>query len=146
MTRFHHAALVFVFAFYLGGCAPSVAWHNPDPQDAVNAAPNSHRVIYEDEKVRILDVTVAPGAKENLHRHSWPSVLVIDEPTKLADYAPDGTIIVTHDRPGLDVPLPLLVRSPPEYHSVENQDTIPFHLYRIEFKHMTSAAPPTTRP
>jgi len=34
----------------------------PDGFDAVQAAPNSHRVVFENEFVRVLEVTVPPRA------------------------------------------------------------------------------------
>ncbi len=46
----------------------------PDGYDAVEAAPNSHRVIFENALVRVLEVTVpAPGTTEPMHHHRWPS-------------------------------------------------------------------------
>lgn len=46
----------------------------PDGFDAVQAAPNSHKVIFENEFVRVLEVTVPPaGTTEPMHHHRWPS-------------------------------------------------------------------------
>jgi len=46
----------------------------PDGFDAVQAAPNSHKVIFEGGLVRVLEVTVPPsGATEPMHHHRWPS-------------------------------------------------------------------------
>ena len=46
----------------------------PDGYDAVQAAPNSHKVVFENEFVRVLEVTVpAPGMTEPMHHHRWPS-------------------------------------------------------------------------
>jgi hypothetical protein len=36
----------------------------PDGYDAVQVAPNSHRVLFENAFVRVLEVTVPPGTKE----------------------------------------------------------------------------------
>lgn len=45
-----------------------------DGYDAVQAAPNSHRVIFENSLVRVLEVTVPPaGTTEPMHHHRWPS-------------------------------------------------------------------------
>jgi hypothetical protein len=46
----------------------------PDGFDAVQAAPNSHKVIFENALVRVLEVTV-PYARttEPMHHHRWPS-------------------------------------------------------------------------
>jgi hypothetical protein len=41
----------------------------PASFDAVVAAPNSHRVLLEDEKIRVLRVEVAPGVTEPFHDH-----------------------------------------------------------------------------
>ena len=46
----------------------------PDGYDAVQAAPNSHRVIFENAIVRVLVVTMPPpGKTEPMHHHRWPS-------------------------------------------------------------------------
>ncbi len=46
----------------------------PDGYDAVQAAPNSHRVIFENALVRVLEVTMPPpGKTEPMHHHRWPS-------------------------------------------------------------------------
>jgi hypothetical protein len=46
----------------------------PDGFDAVQAAPNSHKVIFENEFARVLEVTVPPpGTTEPMHHHRWPS-------------------------------------------------------------------------
>ena len=42
----------------------------PPHLDALVAAPASHRLLFEDEAVRVLEVTVQPGERENLHHHS----------------------------------------------------------------------------
>jgi hypothetical protein len=46
----------------------------PEGYDAVVAAPASHRVIFENALVRVLEVTMpAPGHTEPMHHHHWPS-------------------------------------------------------------------------
>jgi hypothetical protein len=45
----------------------------PDGYDAVVAAPKSHKVVFENALVRVLEVTIpAPGTTEPMHHHSWP--------------------------------------------------------------------------
>jgi hypothetical protein len=45
----------------------------PDGCDAVTAAPNSHRVIFENALVRVLEVSIPPaGTSEPMHYHKWP--------------------------------------------------------------------------
>lgn len=46
----------------------------PDGYDAVQAAPDSHKVIFENALVRVLEVTVPPaGSTIPMHHHRWPS-------------------------------------------------------------------------
>jgi hypothetical protein len=51
---------------------------NPEsnPYDAVTAAPFSHRVQFEDEHVRVLEIVLPPGALEPVHVHALPSVIM----------------------------------------------------------------------
>ena len=46
------------------------------PYDAVAAAPFSHRVQFEDEHVRVLEIVLPPGAIEPVHVHALPSVIM----------------------------------------------------------------------
>ena len=112
----------------------SSAWPWPASMDAVVAAPKNHKVLYEDDRIRILDVTVLPSEKENVHDHPWPSVLIIDYPRKIRDTYSDGTV-VERDSPSPQTPIPIVERMAPQPpHSVENLDTETMHLYRVELK------------
>lgn len=45
----------------------------PDGYDAVVAAPKSHKIVFENAFVRVLEVTVPPaGMTEPMHHHRWP--------------------------------------------------------------------------
>lgn len=46
----------------------------PDATDAVAAAPINHKVVLENDFVRVLDVTVPLQSQEPPHTHFWPSV------------------------------------------------------------------------
>jgi hypothetical protein len=50
----------------------------PDGYDAVTAAPASHRVIFENALVRVLEVTLPQrGTTEPMHHHRWPSFFLV---------------------------------------------------------------------
>lgn len=58
--------------------APSLsAWPWPDELDALSAAPEFHTVLFEDDRVRVLDGRVPPGAIVPLHTHRWGGVLYV---------------------------------------------------------------------
>ena len=46
------------------------------PYDAVAAAPYSHRVLFEDEHVRILEINLPALATEPIHIHALPRVIM----------------------------------------------------------------------
>ena len=46
----------------------------PEGYDAVQAAPDTHKVVFENAFVRVLEVTVpAKGGTVPMHHHRWPS-------------------------------------------------------------------------
>jgi hypothetical protein len=62
--------------------------------DAVIAAPANHKVLFENERLRVLEVILHPGEEEPVHHHRWPSVFVFDQiKGPIHDMAPDGTML-----------------------------------------------------
>ncbi|MDO9274483.1 MAG: hypothetical protein Q7T92_02920 [Lutibacter sp.] len=104
--------------------------------DAVIAAPKNHKILMENDKVRVLEVTLLPGETEEVHHHQWPSVLYIQEAGDFIDYNENGKIIL--DTRQLKTPLtfPMTMWKDPEApHSVENlSKTITIRLIRVEMK------------
>jgi hypothetical protein len=58
-------------------------WPWPDTLDAVVAAPRSHRVLFENERTRVLEVMIGPGQRELTHTHRWPSVMMVNRPARI---------------------------------------------------------------
>lgn len=65
----------------------------PANLDAVKAAPENHKVIFENEHVRVLEVTIAPHTKEPIHAHCWPSTLYIQQAGDIIDRDANGKIL-----------------------------------------------------
>jgi hypothetical protein len=63
----------------------------PHHLDALVAAPANHRLLFEDDAVRVLEVTVKPGERENLHHHRWPSLMIVLARTNYRNFDADGT-------------------------------------------------------
>jgi hypothetical protein len=61
---------------FAAGCGATL----PDALDAVAVAPATHKVLVENETVRILDVNLPAGAKEPAHSHVWPAIVIEDTP------------------------------------------------------------------
>jgi hypothetical protein len=115
-------------------------WDEPDywpaNLDAVIAAPKNHKILLENNQVRVLEVTLAPGETEKVHHHRWPSVLYIQEAGDYIDYDEEGNIIL--DTRQLKTPLifpTTMWKDPEALHSVENlSKTKPIRLIRVEMK------------
>lgn len=114
--------------------------------DAVVAAPGSHRILLEDDKVRVLRVEVAPGATEPAHDHRWPSIMYFEQPqpiTYIQYKLVDGRLQETQR---VDVPAfrqSQTIRGEPEgLRAVSNRGSAPFIAVRIEFKDATAPGKP----
>jgi quercetin dioxygenase-like cupin family protein len=109
-----------------------VSW--PDSLEAVVAAPQNHKVVLENERVRVLEVTVSPGEKEPLHMHWMPSVMYVMAEDNIRDYDAEGKVIYEsrRDKPGKT---PYTVWMEPQApHWVENLSKKPMRLLRVELK------------
>ena len=108
----------------------------PKNQDAVVAAPKNHKILLENENVRVLQVTLKPGEVEPLHHHQWHSVLYIQSAGDFVDR--DGAGNVIFDSRTLKTPLKFPItmwKDPEEPHSVKNlSKTITLRLIRVEMK------------
>src|SRR3569833_4330726 len=102
-------------------------WWTPE-NDALVAAQQHHKLLFENDEVRVLEVTVPAGVREPLHAHRYPSVLYIVSGAHMRDYSP-GLAPAEHDRvDGSVVYLPL---SPA--HQMKNlESTKPLKEIRVE--------------
>ncbi len=108
----------------------------PAELDAVSAAPNNHKILLENDQVRVLEVYLAPDEKEPIHHHKWPSVLYIPEAGDFIDYDSDGNVIFDTRKMPDPLTFPLTMQKEPEApHSVVNlSKTKPIRLIRVEMK------------
>ncbi|HTF70539.1 MAG TPA: hypothetical protein VK638_48500 [Edaphobacter sp.] len=120
----------------------------PDGYDAVQVAPNSPRVLFENAFVMVLEVTVVPGTKEPIYHHRWPSLFLYSDTggrtAHLRYYRADGSV---HDNPSKQTPISKgkwIVKwmEPESMHSIESAETAESALtlpkrpptVRVEFK------------
>lgn len=136
-------ASLFLLAhhFYLYGQEKSGF---PDGYDAVQAAPDTHKVIFQNAFVRVLQVTVPPpGSTIPMHHHHWPSFFLDwdtggDSP-HIRYHRADGTVT---DHPAASGPV-----HPGEW-SVHWMPPEPMHAIEVVASPKTSAAvdgPPSLR-
>ncbi|RYG36997.1 MAG: hypothetical protein EON93_04340 [Burkholderiales bacterium] len=118
--------------------APTASAQEKPNWDAVAAAPQSHHVLLENDAIRVLRVSIVPGAQEPIHEHQWPSIMQFEQPQPITYvvFAPSG------DKPKevQRVEAPAFAAghtewaSPEDLHSVLNRGDKPFIALRIEFK------------
>ena len=111
------------------------AWTWPDSLDALTEAPESHRLLFENNAVRVLETRIAPGETTGLHTHRWPGTLYILSFSHFVRRDAEGTVLVD-TREGGVLPEPgTAVWSdslPP--HTLENVDTADIHVIGVELK------------
>lgn len=77
----------------LTGGTASASWSWPDDLDAMIAAPEFHTVLFENDRVRVLDGRVPPGATVPVHTHRWGGVLYILATSDFVRRDPDGNVL-----------------------------------------------------
>jgi hypothetical protein len=110
-------------------------WTWPDSLDALIAAPAFHRLLLENDRVRVLDVRIPPGQLVPVHTHKWPSVVYVQSASDFIRRDGHGKVILDSrvaGAPQSDSVVQLLPPLPP--HSVENVGTSEIHLFTVELK------------
>ena len=106
----------------------------PGPLDAVAVEPGDHKVLLENDDVRVLDVTNKPHTKEAAHTHLWPGFFYIVQLAPVRYFTPEQPDPPVRNLPAKMKILPLQPEGP---HWVENVGDMEFHVVRFELKHGT---------
>ena len=99
--------------------------------EALAAAPQHHKLLFENDEVRVLEVTVPPGVKEPLHAHRYPSVLYYVSAAHLKEYSPGVPAVDRGHREDGGV-LFLPVGPPHQMENLENSKAL--KAIRVELK------------
>jgi quercetin dioxygenase-like cupin family protein len=95
--------------------------------DAVKLAPESYKVLLENDRVRVLEYRIKPGEKNVMHSH--PDFLLYTlTPEKFKLYFPDGKSIDSEAEAGE------MLFYEAETHSYENTGSTEAHGFLIELK------------
>jgi hypothetical protein len=109
-------------------------WPWPETMDALAAAAASHRVVLDNDRVRVLEVVIEAGAREPEHTHQAASVMIVDEPARIRYYT-DGVLrFESQARSGSSPGVQVRWMEPEGPHSVENIDQRRYHATRVELK------------
>ena len=114
---------------------PAPEWPWPDSLDAVIAAPKHHKLMFENERVRILEVRIPPGETAPLHTHRWPSAIYVARQSDFIRRDGAGNVLFdsrTVAPPPTEPQVQWVPPLPP--HSVENVGSVEILLISAELK------------
>ena len=106
----------------------------PPELDALTAAPQNHRLLFENDSCRILDTSIAAGESTPLHTHRWPAALYILSWSDFVRRDEHGQTVldsrkITAITPGCALWTPSLVP-----HTLENIGTSELRVIAVELK------------
>jgi hypothetical protein len=117
-----------------------------DSTDSIAAAPGQHTLLYEDEHVRLLEVTYKPHQLgDAFHGHPFSSVFAFPsarpkgKDTRMDPQASGPAFAEGGPPPGMEYPK-CRAMGPQFPHRPENLGDFPDHFYRIEFKRIDGEA------
>src|SRR4051812_17147322 len=93
--------------------------------DALTAAPDHHRLLLENDHVRVLEVHIPAGATVPLHTHCWPSVLHLIQWADIIRRDEHNTIVLdTRELDAKEKKVGITWCTPYPPHTVQNVDTV----------------------
>lgn len=103
--------------------------------DALIASPQHHKLIFENERVRVLDTNIPPGEITALHTHSMPASLVVLTWSDFIRFDAEGNILLDSREKGLSFePHSALWSGPLGLHALKNVGTNDLHIISVEMK------------
>lgn len=107
----------------------------PPKLDAVLAAPEHHRVLLENEHVRVLETRIRPGETTALHTHQHPAATTILSWADMVRRDEHGAVLLdTRGAAGPDA-LPATTWTPPlGPHTLTNVGAEDIHVIAVEIK------------
>lgn len=116
-----------------------INWQWQDELDALIAAPGNHKLLFENEFVRVLDTSIAPGETTPIHTHRYPASLYILSWSDFIRYDDKGNILF--DSRNLektpDISSVLWSKSLPP-HALKNIGDKDIHVINFEIKKIIS--------
>lgn len=105
-----------------------------DELDGVIAAPDHHRVLFENDVVRVIETTVRAGDTTPVHTHLAPTVLYVTSGSHFLRRDPDGAVMVdTRADPVFTLPRVMYSPGTPR-HTLENTGDDDLVVVGVELK------------
>lgn len=112
-----------------------------DELDGPKAAPDHHRVLFENDEVRVLETTIRAGDRTPLHTHLAPTVMYVVSGSHFIRRDEHGTTMLdTRAVPDFVLPR-VLYGQPIPRHTIENTGEDDLVVIGVELKHRSIQAP-----
>ena len=104
--------------------------------DAIISAPAQHKVIFENERLRIIEFKVKPGENVPLHTHRWRSFNYVLKLSDFLSYDAGGNLKLDSRTGKTDIKEGAVFEPPPfpPPHAVENIGDAEIHAISVELK------------
>lgn len=107
----------------------------PGELDALIAAPQHHKLLFENEFVRVLDTNISPGETTNVHTHQYAASLYIISWSDFIRYDAAGNVMVdSRLLTKIPVPSTVLWTGPLGPHALKNIGVNDLHVISVEIK------------
>jgi len=107
----------------------------PDELDAMIAAPQHHKLLFENDSVRVLDTTIPRGEMTMVHTHRFASSLIVISWSDFIRYDAEGNVQLDSRSIGQTIPQYTALWSDPlDPHAVKNVGDNDLHIIRVEIK------------
>ena len=92
-----------------------------DELDGTVAAPDHHRILFENDRVRVVESRIPPGERTPVHRHLLPELLIVRSGTHLVRRDAAGAVVFDTRIPGsFRLEGIIWTDGTPELHTMEN--------------------------
>ncbi|MEP7254184.1 MAG: hypothetical protein ABI666_00340 [Ferruginibacter sp.] len=107
----------------------------PPELDALIAAAQHHKLLFENDTVRVLDTNIPPGEITNVHTHQYPASLYIVSWSDFIRYDVQGNVMVDSKALGLSAATGSALWSGAlAPHALKNVGTNDLHVISVEVK------------
>ena len=110
-------------------------WTWPEELDALTAASQHHKLLLENETVRVIDTCIPPGEITEVHTHKWSASLYILSWSDFIRCDHEGNIALdSRDLVKSPSPATALWSEPLAPHTLKNIGNKDLHIISIEIK------------
>lgn len=113
----------------------AASWPWPDALDAAIAAPRHHVLLFENDRVRVLETNIRPGERTALHTHRWPMTIHVLNRSDFVRYDDMGNVTLdSRQFPASASPPKVMWSEPLPPHALENVGSSDLHVISVEVK------------